>query len=89
MLPFPEFVGGEAVAVCGEGLDDGLERVGRVEPLLGVEILFHALDLGVERFGNEKIGAVDKVFEEALGVLVDKDVWCGATYGCSEQLCGC
>lgn len=29
---FPEFVGGEAVAVCGEGLGDWGELVGGVEP---------------------------------------------------------
>ena len=72
MLPFPEFVGGEAVAVCGKGLHDGFERVGRIEPLLRVEILFHAFDLGVKRLRDEEVGAVDEIFKEALRVSVDE-----------------
>jgi hypothetical protein len=36
MLAFPEFVGGKPIAVGGEGLDNGFERVRRIEPLLRV-----------------------------------------------------
>jgi len=68
VLPFPEFVGGEAVTVCGEGLDDRFQRVGRVEPLLGVEVLLYTFDLGIKGLRDEEVGAVDEVFEEALEV---------------------
>jgi hypothetical protein len=37
---------------------------------LGVEVLFYAVDLGVEGFGDEEVGAVPEVFYEALGWLV-------------------
>jgi hypothetical protein len=70
MLAFPELVCGEAVAVCGEGLCVWFEGVGRIEPGLGVEVLFYAVDLGVEGFGDEEVGAVPKVFYEALERLV-------------------
>jgi hypothetical protein len=37
---------------------------------LGVEVLFYAVDLGVEGFGNEEVGAVPEVFYKTLGRLV-------------------
>ena len=67
MLAFPQLVGGKAIAVGGEGLYDGLEAVGGVEPCLGVEVLFHAFDLLVNGFGDEEVGAVPEVFYEACG----------------------
>jgi len=68
VLSLPEFVGSKAVTVCGEGLNDGFERVWRVEPLLGVEVLFDALNLGVEGLWDKEVGAVNEIFEEALEV---------------------
>lgn len=89
MLAFPEFVGSETVAVCGEGLNNGFEAIRGVKPLLCVQVLLHAFDLGVERFGNEEIGAVPKVFDEALRVSGDPHRFARIeTYSCSEELRG-
>lgn len=73
VLALPELVGGEAVAVGGERLHDVLEGVGRGEPGRRVEVRFYACDLRVEVLGDEEVGAVVEVFEEALelgGVFV-------------------
>jgi hypothetical protein len=66
-------------------LDDRFESVGRVEPLLCVEVLLYAFDLGIERFGDEEIGSVPEVFDEALRGLANlrKFARVGA-YICSE-----
>ena len=37
---------------------------------MGVEVFLYAVDLGVEGFGDEEVGAVPEVFYEALGGLV-------------------
>jgi hypothetical protein len=67
VLALPDFVCGEAVAVCGKGFDDGWQGVWGLEPRLGVEVCFYAGDLGIERFGDEEVGAVPEVFDETLG----------------------
>jgi hypothetical protein len=53
--------------------------------LLCVEVLLYAFDLGIERFGDEEIGAVPEVFDKALGGLANlrKFARVGA-YICSE-----
>lgn len=58
LFAFPDFIGGEAVAVGGEGLRDGREGVGCIQPGGGVEVCFDAGDLLVEGFGDEEIDAV-------------------------------
>ena len=63
---FPEFGGGEAVAVGGEGGYDMGQGVGGGEPGGGVEVGFYEGELGVEGFGEEEVGAGEEVFEEAL-----------------------
>lgn len=69
---FPDFGGGEAVAVCGEGGYDGGECVGGGEPGGGVEVGFYEGELDVEGFGKEEVGAGEEVFEEALRGLEGK-----------------
>jgi hypothetical protein len=70
VVALPDFVCGEAVAVCGEGFDDGGQGVWCFEPGFSVEVCFYAGDLGVEGFGDEEVGAVPEVFDESLGWLV-------------------
>jgi len=62
VLTLPKFVRREAVAVCGESFNDGLEGVRRVEPVLRVEVLLDALNLRIKRLGYEEVGAINEVF---------------------------
>ena len=66
MRALPQFVRGEAISIGGEGLDDVLRVVGRVEPLFSVEVSLHVRDLDIESFGDEEVGAGVEIFEEAL-----------------------
>ena len=66
VLAFPELVGSKAVAIRGKGLYDRFKCVGRVEPSLGVEVLLHSVDLGVNTLRYEEVRTVPEVFYEAL-----------------------
>lgn len=66
VLALGEFVGGEAVAVCGKGVLDGGLVVGGGEPGFCVDVPLDVGDLHVDGFGDEEVDAVAEVFEEAL-----------------------
>lgn len=68
VFALPELVCAKAVAVRREGLHVRLQNIGLHKPLVGVQIVLYALDLLGEGLGDEEVGAVREVFEEAGGV---------------------